>query len=50
MYIYLVQCGIKEVIYALEYRHDEMIKGLFEEAGVSIRQYNKVDYNYLFNF
>ncbi|KAG4089946.1 cytidine deaminase-like protein [Neocallimastix lanati (nom. inval.)] len=48
--IKIIQCGIKEVIYALEYRHDEMIKGLFEEAGVSIRQYNKVDYNYLFNF
>ncbi|ORY78295.1 Deoxycytidine monophosphate deaminase required for dCTP and dTTP synthesis [Neocallimastix californiae] len=48
--IKIIQCGVKEVVYALEYGHDEMIKGLFKEAGVTIRKYDKVDYNYLFNF
>ncbi|ORX86209.1 putative deoxycytidylate deaminase [Anaeromyces robustus] len=48
--IKIIQVGVEEVVYALEYRHDEMIKKLFKEAGVSIRKYNKVDYNYLFNF
>ncbi|ORX45761.1 hypothetical protein BCR36DRAFT_357858 [Piromyces finnis] len=48
--IKIIQSGIIEVVYALEYRHDEYIKELFKQAGVKIRKYNNVDYNYLFNF
>jgi len=46
----IIQSGVKEVVYALEYRHDEYIKQLFNQAGVKIRKFNNVDYNYLFNF
>jgi len=46
----IIQSGVVEVVYALEYRHDEYIKNLFSQAGVKIRKFNNVDYNYLFNF
>ncbi len=41
----LISSGIKEIIYAEDYKNDELVKSLCEMAGVKIRKFNPYNEN-----